>query len=160
MSKTLGEILADSLDYNETLFESIRKKNTTYSFDEEGPLFVPKHIFQRQAHFGSATVMERGNDLDYLLWSENSTKGMKYLLSCGYKYTGTEDEYCQGDSQVPFITFRSQDGIRNLVLMEESSDFSRMMKANDLCKELKLENKADRIAVFEAITRRCDKRGV
>jgi hypothetical protein len=157
-NKSLGDILGETL-FSDTPFKSERAPRT-YSFVEEGKLWFPHEVFFRQEEFGSATVLNRGNDLDYLLWGSDLAEGIKYLLKTDWKYTGTNDEYCQVYTEVPFITFRSKCGIYNLVLMEDLDDWKRMMKANDLCVKLKLKNKEDRISVFDAITRKCETRNV
>jgi hypothetical protein len=117
-------------------------------------------LFERVSKFGSATVMNRGKDLDWLLWSSDTSSALKYLLMHGWKYTGTEQHYCAVHTDIAFTTFRDIDNIHNLVLLEDLDDYKRMMKANDLCVKLILENKEDRIAVFDAMTRKCDYRGI
>ena len=149
--RTLGEILADALE---------EETKRTYSYEEEGGLFFLPSIIERYAAFGSATVLGRGKDLDYLLWSSDTSEALKYLLAQGWKYTGTEQHYCAVHTEISFTTFRCIDNIYNLVLLEDLDDYKRMMKANDLCVKLKLKNKVDRIAVFDAITRKCAYRGV
>jgi hypothetical protein len=172
--KTLGDILEEAL-FNGTAFKSGRTDNfaypdttqeevdwesRTYAYSEEGDLFLPPSLFERVSEFGSATVMGRGKDLDYLIWSSDTSEALKYLLAQGWKYTGTEQHYCAVHTDISFTTFRCIDNIYNLVLLEDLDDYKRMMKANDLCVKLKLENKEDRIAVFDAMTRKCDYRGI
>ena len=72
--RTLGEILAEALEV---------ETSRTYSYEEEGDLFLPPSLFERVSEFGSATVMGRGKDLDYLLWSSDTSEALKYLLSTG-----------------------------------------------------------------------------
>ena len=156
--KSLGDILEEAL-FNGTAFKSSREEKT-YSYLEEGDLFLPPSLFERVSKFGSATVMNRGKDLDWLLWSSDTSSALKYLLMHGWKYTGTEQHYCAVHTDISFTTFRDIDNIHNLVLLEDLDDYKRMMKANDLCVKLILENKEDRIAVFDAMTRKCDLRGI
>jgi hypothetical protein len=156
--KTLGDILEEAL-FNGTAFKSSREERT-YSYLEEGDLFLPPSLFERVSKFGSATVMNRGKDLDWLLWSSDTSSALKYLLMHGWKYTGTEQHYCAVHTDIAFTTFRDIDNIHNLVLLEDLDDYKRMMKANDLCVKLILENKEDRVAVFDAMTRKCDLRGI
>jgi hypothetical protein len=156
--KSLGDILEEAL-FNGTAFKTSREERT-YSFLEEGDLFLPPSLFERVSKFGSATVMNRGKDLDWLLWSSDTSSALKYLLMHGWKYTGTEQHYCAVHTDIAFTTFRDIDNIHNLVLLEDLDDYKRMMKANDLCVKLILENKEDRVAVFDAMTRKCDLRGI
>jgi hypothetical protein len=156
--KSLGDILEEAL-FNGTAFKTSREERT-YSFLEEGDLFLPPSLFERVSKFGSATVMNRGKDLDWLLWSSDTSNALKYLLAQGWKYTGTEQHYCAVHTDIAFTTFRDEDNIHNLVLLEDLDDYKRMMKANDLCVKLILENKEDRVAVFDAMTRKCDLRGI
>ena len=145
--RTLGDILAAAC-FNEEKENSM----TTYSFEEEGEIWFPSEIFSRQMKFGSATVLGRGADLDYLLYSLEEADAMRWIMSAGFLYTGQEDTYNSGDLSVPMTTFRSRNGIYNLVLVRKASDFMNMRKANALCAKLKLANKADRITVFNSIT--------
>jgi hypothetical protein len=156
--KSLGDILEEAL-FNGTAFKTSREERT-YSYLEEGDLFLPPSLFERVSKFGSATVMNRGKDLDWLLWSSDTSSALKYLLMHGWKYTGTEQHYCAVHTDIAFTTFRDIDNIHNLVLLEDLDDYKRMMKANDLCVKLILENKEDRVAVFDAMTRKCDLRGI
>jgi hypothetical protein len=156
--KTLGDILGETL-FADTPFKSVREERT-YSYAEEGGLFFLPSIIERYAAFGSATVLGRGKDLDYLLWASDTGEAIKYLLMNGWQYTGTEKHYCAVHTDIAFTTFRDVNNIYNLVLTEDYTDFKRMMKANDLCVKLQLKNKVDRIAVFDAITRKCAYRGV
>jgi hypothetical protein len=147
MSKTLGDILAAAC-FNEKEENSM----TTYSFEEEGEIWFPREVFSGQMKFGSATVLGRGADLDYLLYSEDEADAMRWIMSAGFTYTGQENTYNSGDLSVPMTTFRSRNGIYNLVLVRKAADFMSMRKANNLCVRLKLSNKEDRITVFDAIT--------
>jgi hypothetical protein len=147
MSKTLRDILAAAC-FNEKEENSM----TTYSFEEEGEIWFPSEVFSGQMKFGSATVLGRGADLDYLLYSEDEADAMRWIMSAGFTYTGQEDTYNSGDLSVPMTTFRSRNGIYNLVLVRKAADFMSMRKANNLCVRLKLSNKEDRIIVFDAIT--------
>ena len=146
MAMTLGDILAAAFN------EEQEKTMTTYSFEEEGEIWFPNEIFSGQMKFGSATVLGRGADLDYLLYSQDEADAMRWIMSAGFVYTGQEDTYNSGDLSVPMTTFRSQNGIYNLVLVRKAADFMTMRKANNLCVRLKLSNKEDRITVFDAIT--------
>jgi hypothetical protein len=146
MTVTLGDILAAAFNDEE------ENNMTTYSFEEEGEIWFPRDIFSGQVKFGSATVLGRGADLDYLLYSQDEADAMRWIMSAGFVYTGQEDTYNSGDLSVPMTTFRSQNGIYNLVLVRKASDFFNMHKANKLCVRLKLANKEDRITVFDAIT--------
>jgi hypothetical protein len=153
--KTLGEMLEETL-FNDTPFKTkeVDWEARTYAYEEEGDIFLPPSLFEYVSEFGSATVMGRGKDLDYLLWSSDTTEALKYLLMHGWKYTGTEQHYCAVHTDIAFTTFRDIDNIYNLVLLEDLEDWTRMMKANALCVKLKLEDKEDRIAVFDAMTRK------
>jgi hypothetical protein len=146
MTVTLGDILAAAFN------EEQEKTMTTYSFEEEGEIWFPRDIFTGQQKFGSATVLGRGADLDYLLYSEDEADAMRWIMSAGFTYTGQENTYNSGDLSVPMTTFRSRNGIYNLVLVRKAADFMSMRKANNLCVRLKLSNKEDRIIVFDAIT--------
>jgi hypothetical protein len=147
MSMTLGEIIAAAFD-DETKGEEM----TTFSFEEQGEIWFPSSTFIGNQKFGSATVLGRGADLDYLLYSDDEADAMRWILAAGFVYTGSEDNYNGGGLAVPMTTFRSQNNIYNLVLVRTAGDFLRMKTANDLCIKLKLANKEDRIAVFDAIT--------
>lgn len=135
--RTLGEILAEALN------------TRTYSFKEEVEPWFDERIFKKQSRFGSATVMERGEDLDLLLYAPDTGKAFPWLLNCGWKYTGTEEQYLHNPQDVEFHAFRR--GCWNLVVVEKVGDYYRMVQANDLCVKLRLENKEDRIAVFDSI---------
>ena len=148
MTLTLGDIL--SAAFND---EEENTMNTTYSFEEEGEIWFPDDIFLGQEKFGSATVMGRGADLDYLLYSKDEADAMRWILNSGFHYTGSEDTYNTGGLSVPMTTFRGRNDIYNLVLVRTVGDFLSMRTANDLCIKLKLAKKEDRIAVFDAITR-------
>jgi hypothetical protein len=146
MATTLGEILAATFN------DEKENTMTTYSFEEEGEIWFPRDIFSGQQKFGSATVLGRGADLDYLLYSEDEADAMRWILSAGFIYTGQENTYNSGDLSVAMTTFRSRNGIYNLVLVRKASDFINMHRANKLCIQLKLSNKSDRISVFDTIT--------
>jgi hypothetical protein len=146
MATTLGEILAATFN------DEKENTMTTYSFEEEGEIWFPRDIFSGQQKFGSATVLGRGADLDYLLYSEDEADAMRWILSAGFVYTGQENTYNSGDLSVAMTTFRSRNGIYNLVLVRKASDFINMHRANKLCIQLKLSNKSDRISVFDTIT--------
>ena len=137
--KTLGDMLA----------ESFKSENRTYSYEEEGDVFFPESIFLHTIRFGSATVIGRGKDLDYLALTVDLGKVFPYLLVRGWEYTGTEEQYLANLQQVEFQTFRS--GCYNLVVVSNAKHFRMMMKANDLCVKLKLADRDDRIAVFDSI---------
>ena len=144
ITKTLREPLVESLGE--------AAMGNTYSFEEEGEIYFPRHTFIGQQKFGSATVLGRGEDLDYLLYSENEADGLRWILEEGFLYTGQEDNYTGKTSNTEFTTFRSRSGVYNLVLMRKEEDYLKMSKANKLCVKLKLASKADRIAVFDSIT--------
>lgn len=66
--RTLGEMLEETL-FSDTPFKSGKQEEVdwesrTYSYEEEGDLFLPPSLFERVSEFGSATVMGRGKDLD------------------------------------------------------------------------------------------------
>jgi len=146
MTMTLGDMLMNALN------EEKESTMTTYSFEEEGEIWFPRDVFTGQKKFGSATVLGRGADLDYLLFSEDEADAMRWILEAGFVYTGTECNYNSGELSVPMTTFRSRSGIYNLVLVRKAGHFLSMSKANTLCVQLKLSRKEDRIAVFDAIT--------
>ena len=92
--KSLGDILGETL-FGDTPFKSGRTNNfaypdmtqekvdwesRTYAYEEEGDLLLPPSLFERVSEFGSATVMGRGKDLDYLIWSSDTSEALKYLL--------------------------------------------------------------------------------
>ena len=137
--KTLGAVIA----------ESFSNGKRTYSYDEEGDMFFPESIFLYTIRFGSATVMGRGKDLDYLTLVPDLGKAFPYLLTRGWEYTGTEEQYLANPQQVEFQTFRF--GCYNLVVVSNAKHFRMMVKANDPCVRLKLANRNDRIAVFDSI---------
>ena len=112
-------------------------------------MFFPESIFPHTVRFGSATVMGRGKDLDYLTLTSDLGKAFPYLLTRDWEYTGTEEQYLANPQQVEFQTFRL--GCYNLVVVSNAKHFRMMVKANDLCVKLKLANRDDRIAVFDSI---------
>jgi len=139
MARTLGDILS----------ETFENKNRTYSYEEEGELFFPDSIFHSQTRFGSATVMGRGKDLDYLVCTYDLAEVFPYLLTRGWEYTGTEEQYLHNPQQVEFQTFRMS--CYNLVVVSKLKHFLLMQRANNLCIKLKLSNRDDRIAVFDTV---------
>jgi len=122
-----------------------------YSFKEETlPPEIMEGYFTYFRKFGSATVNERGADLDIMGFASRSQMAMvwPHLLDNDWEYQGTQDGYCTPDNpqDVSFINFRK--GIWNFILFNDVDEYKMYAKANDLCRALNLTKKSDRITVF------------
>jgi len=138
-------------DLIDTLNKDFKSNDRTYSFKEEGNMEFYGSGFDSFMPFGSATIppLNRGKDLDYLVYTSDLAGGIIYLLDNHWCYTGTDRDYTDNPQTVPFTTFRR--GCYNVVITDSSRGYKRMRAANDLCQTLKLSDKADRIAVFDTL---------
>lgn len=138
-------------DLIETLNKDFDNSNRTYSFEEEGYIEFETEAFDSYMTFGSATIppLNRGNDLDYLVYTSDLGAALIYALKCNWSFTGTDQDYVNNPQTVRFTTFRR--GCYNLVITESYSGYKLMERANDLCKSLRLSRKEDRVKVFDSI---------
>ena len=118
-----------------------------YSFKVEGHLNFPS--FMKSSPFGSATVLEEGADLDYLVFNDNLARVFLWLLQEGFTFTGTDLEYIKRKSGPSFTTFRK--GVYNIIVMHKYESYRKYIEANKLCVELRLTKKEDRVRVFQLV---------
>lgn len=123
-------------------------ENKTYSFEEEGHLEFHR-IGMKSIPFGSATVLGRGKDLDYLVYDDSLARALLWFLSEGFTFTGTSVDYTERKTCPTFTTFRK--GPYNIVLMHTYEDYANYCKANKLCVDLNIVDKEKRIEVFQAV---------
>lgn len=91
--------------------------------------------------------------LVYLFMSDAPGKAMSTLMDIletnGYEWEGDTEHY-QSVADNGFMSWRNAEGV-NLIVTKSADFAQRHMAATSVCKRLNLMDKADRIAVFQAV---------
>lgn len=122
---------------------------SSYSFREEGYLSFDTNVIADSCPIGSATIKGHGNDLDYILLTKYLEVTQELLTREGWELTGDHLDYADNRGGFPFWTARK--GVYNLIIFKDFEGFEAHKKANALCVRLKLFDREDRIAVFNAV---------
>lgn len=103
----------------------------------------------RVAVIGSSTIPGSDpNDIDFIVYTEEDWSDViKTLKDYGWTKCVRDDGYPIGSSM--YSAWRR--GVLNCMVTRDMVFFENTVKANDLCVKLKLLNKDDRIAVYDAI---------
>lgn len=87
-------------------------------------------------------------DEDYIALVANDAKARKSLTALGYTLEGLPDFYTGNDSG-GFRSYRK--GVINLITTPDPGFYSLFKTATELARRFNLVNKADRIALFQAV---------
>lgn len=105
-------------------------------------------VIEKSALVGSTYILGKGDDIDYLLFTNNREYLNEKLIAWGFE---NEGKY---KSNTDFTSYRN--GVYNLIVTSKEAFFNEFVVAAKVCKFLKLEDKEQRIGVHSIImTSRC-----